>query len=110
MAHRQHLQSAFKVLIMYKHRITTRSAVAGSPVSLEGNCVCTLDRQEVWKGGLTAWREGEWHDVIAHISTHTVRLTAGGGLCLTPSVLDHKQCVLLVRCCVHIIIQSSKCS
>lgn len=64
---------------MYKHRITTRSAVAGSPVSLEGNCVCTLDRQEVWKGGLTAWREGEWHDVIAHISTHTVRLTAGGG-------------------------------
>lgn len=79
MAHRQHLQSAFKVLIMYKHRITTRSAVAGSPVSLEGNCVCTLDRQEVWKGGLTAWREGEWHDVIAHISTHTVRLTAGGG-------------------------------
>lgn len=79
---------------MYKHRITTRSAVAGSPVSLEGNCVCTLDRQEVWKGGLTAWREGEWHDIIAHISTHTVRLTAGGGgLCLTPSVLDHKQCV-----------------
>ncbi len=38
-------------------------------------------------GGLTAGREGEGHDVIAHISSHTVWLRARGGcLCLSPSV------------------------
>lgn len=84
---------------MYKHRITTRSAVAGSPVSLEGNCVCTLDRQEVWKGGLTAWREGEWHDVIAHISTHTVCLTAGGAVSYSISVGSQAVCVCVCVAC-----------